>query len=165
MISPFVAWMRGFVHALLTSAAPGQLAAGFTLGMLIGVMPKTNLIALSLCVALFSLRCDKRLGLAAAMVFSFVGQFTDPFAHKLGATVLNADSLQGVYSAAFSSPLGPWWGFNNTVVTGSLLLGLYIAYPVYFAARVLFTALPSGVARGSNEWIRADADVEAGAIG
>lgn len=165
MISHLIAWMRGFCRSLLTSAAPGQLAVGFTLGMLIGVMPKTNLIGLSLCVALFSLRCNKGLGLAAAIVFSLLGQFTDPFAHKLGTNVLNADSLQGVYSAAFNLPLGPWWGFNNTVVTGSLLLGLYVAYPVYFATCILFTALQSGIARSSNEWMGTDAEVQSGAIG
>jgi multisubunit Na+/H+ antiporter MnhE subunit len=36
--------------------------------------------------------------------------------------------------------LGPWLGFNNTIVTGSLLLGLYLAYPVYWLTRRLFTA-------------------------
>lgn len=165
MISHFARWLRGICRSLLTSAAPEQLAAGFTLGMLIGVMPKTNLIALSLCVALFSLRCHKGWGLAAAIVFSLASPLTDPFAHKLGATVLNFDSLQGVYAATFNAPFGPWWEFNNTVVAGSLLLGLYVAYPVYIAMRIVFTALQAALAQRADEWAEVGANVQPGASG
>jgi uncharacterized protein (TIGR03546 family) len=123
---------------LLASTAPEQLALGFTIGMVIGLVPKGNLIALSLCVALFSIRCNKGLGLAAAVAFSFVGPWTDPFAHRIGLTVLSLESLQATYASVFKMPLGPWLGFNNTVVTGSLLMGLYVAYPVYWFTRLMF---------------------------
>ena len=38
----------------------------------------------------------------------------------------------------FNWPLGPWIGFNNTVVTGTLLIGLYVAYPTYWFTRLIF---------------------------
>src|SRR4051812_13190991 len=88
MLSAITAGMRCCVRALLASNAPGQLAAGFTVGMMIGLVPKGNLIALSLCVLLFSIRCNKGIGLLAAIGFSFVGPLTDPFAHRLGMVVL-----------------------------------------------------------------------------
>ncbi len=160
MISDIVSRLRIFSSSLLTSAAPGQIAAGFTLGMLIGVMPKSNLIALSLCVVLFSLRCNKGLGLAVAVLFSLASPLTDPIAHELGASILQSESMQGVYAAAFNMPLGPWVGFNNTVVTGSFLLGLYIAYPVYFAVRMLLTVLQSTLPSESSEEIVADVDLQ-----
>src|SRR6478672_13843261 len=77
MLSDTVAASRKFCRVLLASNAPEQLALGFTIGMMIGLVPKGNLIALSLCVLLFSMRCNKGLGLAAAVVFSFVGFWTD----------------------------------------------------------------------------------------
>jgi uncharacterized protein (TIGR03546 family) len=143
MLFEAIAVLRRILRSLLAANAPGQLAAGFTLGMIIGVMPKSNLIALSLCVLLFSLRCNKGLGLAAAVAFSFVGPWTDPFAHKLGLAVLSIDSLQAAYAWTLTMPLGPWLGFNNTVVTGSLLMGLYVAYPVFWIMRQLFSAVQS----------------------
>src|SRR6185436_17207402 len=139
MFSNAIVVIRKIVRALLASNAPGQLAAGFTIGMMIGLLPKGNLIALSLCVLLFSIRCNKGLGLAAAIAFSFVGAWTDPFAHKLGLAVLSMDAMQIKYASVFNAPLGPWLGFNNTVVAGSLLLGLYVAYPVYWLTRVFFS--------------------------
>jgi uncharacterized protein (TIGR03546 family) len=144
MFSAAIGVVRGLVRALLAADSPSQLAAGFTLGMVIGLVPKANLIALSLCVLLFSLRCNKGLGIVAAILFSFMSLQLDSFTHKLGLMVLQADSLQATYASVFSLPFGPWMGFNNTVVTGSLLVGLYVAYPVYWIVRHVCTMLQSG---------------------
>jgi uncharacterized protein (TIGR03546 family) len=138
MLPDAIAALRKFCRTLLASDAPEQLALGLTIGMMIGLVPKGNLIALSLCVLLFSMRCNKGLGLAAAVVFSFVGFWTDAFAHRLGHTALSLEPIQAAYASIFKLPLGAWLGFNNTVVTGSLLMGLYVAYPVYWTTRLLF---------------------------
>jgi uncharacterized protein (TIGR03546 family) len=141
MLSDSVAALRKFCRALLASNAPEQLALGFTIGMMIGLVPKGNLIALSLCVLLFSMRCNKGLGLAVAVAFSFVGPWTDQFAHRLGLAMLSVEPIQATYASIFQQPLGPWLGFNNTVVAGSLLIGLYVAYPIYWSTRVMFWAV------------------------
>ena len=147
MLSAIVAPLRRAAQSLVASNSPGQLAAGFTLGMIIGVMPKSNLIALSLCVAMFSLRCNKGLGLMAAVMFSCFAGWTDPFAHKLGLSVLSAPSMQASYASVFTMPLGPWLGFHNTVVCGSLLMGLYAAYPVYWVTKTICAAIERRAAR------------------
>jgi uncharacterized protein (TIGR03546 family) len=138
---PVVAVFRRVLQALLASDSPNQLAAGFTLGMVIGLMPKGNLIAISLCVLLFSLRVNKGLALVAAVLFSALGPLADSFSHKLGLALLSSNALQPTYALAFSLPLGPWLELHNTVVAGSLTIGLYIAYPVYWLSNVLCTWL------------------------
>src|SRR4029078_872300 len=99
MLSVAVAALRKFCRALLGSNAPEQLALGFTIGMVIGLVPKGNLIALSLCVLLFSIRCNKGLGLAAAVAFSFVGPWTAHFAHRLGLIALSLEPIQATYAS------------------------------------------------------------------
>lgn len=143
MPSDVVALVRRVVHLLLAGNSPRQLAAGFTIGMMIGIMPKGNLIALMLCIVLFSTRWNKGLALAAAIAFSFAAPWIDPLSHKIGQYVLTFDSLQATYAATLDFPLGPWLGFNNTVVAGSLLLGLYISYPVYWSTCLLFRTIRS----------------------
>src|SRR5262245_27304207 len=118
MLSKSIALVRRVVRLLLASHSPPELAAGFTLGMIIGLLPKGNLIAFSLCVVMFSLRVNKGLGLAATMFVSCLSTCTDPFAHKLGLAVLNAKSLQINLASIYNMPLGPWLGFNNTVTLG-----------------------------------------------
>ncbi len=141
MFAEWIALPRKAVHTLVAYDAPTQLAAGFAIGMIVGLMPKGNLIALSLCVLLFSLRVNKGLSLIAILLFSWVGPACDPLTHKLGASVLGSQPLQSCYASVLKLPLGPWLDFNNTVVTGSLLLGIYLAYPVYWLSRLISSRL------------------------
>jgi len=143
MLSELVQIVRGAVRSMLVASAPEQLAGGFTIGMMIGFVPKGSLIALSLCVLLFSMRCNKGIALLAAVSFSFAGNWTYAFAHKLGLATLSIEKLQGLYASVFNLPLGPWIGFDNTVCTGSFLIGLYICYPVYWLTRQFFAAVQS----------------------
>jgi uncharacterized protein (TIGR03546 family) len=130
--------VRRVFQALLAHDASNQLAAGFALGMVLGLVPKGNLIAVSLFVVLFSLRVNTGIGLVAAIAFSWLGPALDPFADKLGAYLLTAPSLQATYASLFQLPLGPWFEFNNTIVVGSLAIGLWAAYPVYWFSSIVF---------------------------
>ena len=132
MLTSVMRPLRRVVQALVAHDAPNQIAAGFALGMMLGFMPKGNLIALSLLVLLFSLRVNKSAGLAAAFLFSWTTPLIDQFGNKLGLYVLTTDRIQGTYASIFSMPLGPWLEIDNTAVIGSLLLGLYAFYPVYW---------------------------------
>jgi uncharacterized protein (TIGR03546 family) len=136
MLSAIVSPIRRIITALVASNSPHELAVGFTLGLIIGLVPKGNLIALSLFVMLFSLRCNKGISLVAAVLFSFAAAWTDPVAHQIGTFILNIESIQANYASVLQFPLGPWLGFNNTVVSGSLLMGLYSAYPAYWITRI-----------------------------
>lgn len=131
--------LRLVVHALVAHDTANQLALGFALGMLLGLMPKGNLIAVSLFVLLFSLRVNKGMSLLAALAFSWVGPALDPIADKLGAHVLTAGTMQPTYAALFQLPLGPWFDFNNTVVVGSLVIGVWAFYPAYWLSYRVFT--------------------------
>jgi uncharacterized protein (TIGR03546 family) len=136
MMSYILRPLRQTISALLAGDSPRQLAAGFAIGMVLGLVPKGNLIALSLCVLVFSLRVNTSLALVAAVAFSWAGAVLDPFADKLGLQVLSIASMQATYASIFNMPLGPWLGLNNTVVIGSLLIGLYLAYPVYWVSLI-----------------------------
>lgn len=151
MLSYVVRPLRRAVQAMLAGDTPRQLAAGFALGMILGLMPKGNLIALSLCVLLFSLRVNAPLGLLAAAVFSCVGTFVDPFANRLGMEVLSVDALQPTYASIYNMPLGPWLGFHNTAVVGSLMVGILLAYPLFLVGHVAGRwAVNTATARGAK---------------
>lgn len=65
MFSAIVRLFRRALSALVALNSPNHLAGGFTLGLVIALVPNGNLIALSLCVLLFSLRCNDGLALEA----------------------------------------------------------------------------------------------------
>jgi hypothetical protein len=61
-----IAPIRRALSAFVAARSTNQIAAGFALGLVMLMAPQGNLIALSLCVLLFSLRCDGEPALEAA---------------------------------------------------------------------------------------------------
>jgi len=123
--------VRFLAQAFLTNDSPRQTAWGFTLGMIVGLLPKGNFLAIGLGMLLLATRGNFAAGVLGVGVFSWIGWACDDFAHRLGAAVLLWPPAREAYTWLFDRPLGPFIGFNNTVVMGQLLLGLYLAYPVY----------------------------------
>jgi uncharacterized protein (TIGR03546 family) len=137
-------------RAFIAHASPRQLAGGVAIGMLLGLVPQGNLTALVLAVVLFSFRFHLGAGLASALVFSWLGTFFDPVAHRIGWQILSYGSLQLLYAKVYELPLVPWSGLNNTVVLGQLVLGLYAVYPVYW----LTTRCDARWRAPAAEWVR-----------
>lgn len=123
--------IRFLVEALTAESSSRQIALGFALGLVIGLVPKGNLIAIALMLVLYCLRVNLAAGLSAAVMFSWVGMLIDPFTHKIGLWLLSAESLRPTWTQLYDLPLAPWTAFNNTVVLGSLVVGLAMFYPVY----------------------------------
>lgn len=141
MVTYLVRPVRTLVEALVTNNSSRELAAGFALGMVLGLVPKGNLIAVSLLVLLFSLRVNRGAGLLAAFAFSWFGGVLDPFAHKTGIYLLSLGSMQATYASMLQLPFGPWFEFNNTVVAGSLAIGAYLCYPVFLLSYLALRAV------------------------
>jgi uncharacterized protein (TIGR03546 family) len=142
---------------------PRALAVGFTLGMIIGLMPKGNLLAVLVVASVPLLRANVPMALLGALAFSWFGMFFDPLMHRIGLHILTVQSLQGFYRFVDGLPLGPWIGFQNTVVTGSLLFGLYLAYPVYWLTWVVCRRLrtPQASLSRANRVMRIFTDASA----
>jgi uncharacterized protein (TIGR03546 family) len=126
---------RKFVQAQDT---PRQLAWGLALGMMIGLVPKGNLLAVVLSMVLLSTRANLAVGMLSALVFSVVGMFLDPLTDPLGLAVLNHEALRPTWLRLYRLPLAPWTSLNHGVVMGSLILGLVMLYPCYRLSLPLF---------------------------
>ncbi len=124
--------LRQLAQALTANDSARQIAWGFVLGMMIGLLPKGNLLLVMLTMLLCALRVNKPAGLLAAGIFSLVGLAFDGVAHRIGSLVLLWEPARPVHTWLYELPLGPWMGLNNTVVVGQLILGLYFAVPVYY---------------------------------
>ena len=137
LLRPF----RLFFKALVVDATPGQMAMGLALGVLVGLVPKGNLLAIGLMVLMCSLRVNLGIGLAAVFVMSWAGMLLDPFTHRVGDFLLRHDSLQPLWVTMYDTALLPWTDFNNTVVLGSFVFGAGAFLPLYFLSRPVFGLL------------------------
>ena len=130
--------LRYLAKALILETTPRQLAWGFALGMVIGLVPKGNLIAVALMALFCSLRVNLAAGSGSIALFAWAGLFLDPISHHLGKYLLTRESLAGFWKAVADTKYTVWTDFNNTVVLGSLVIGLAALLPVYLASYPVF---------------------------
>lgn len=138
---------RKLAKALLAAETSRQLALGFAMGMVVGLVPKANLTAVVLTALVFSCRVNKAMTLVGIALFTCVGPLVEPLAHRVGWAMLSHPPLAGMWTWLMDLPLVPWMRLNNTVVLGSLVLGLIAVYPVYRMTRPLVDKLQPRVAK------------------
>src|SRR5690606_34811882 len=136
--SIMIAWLanqlRHFFGFLFTHESPRQIAMGFALGVVLGLIPKGNLLAVFMATLLLSLRVNKSAGMLSAVLVSFGAYLCDPLADRIGSALLLSPALKPLWTWLYNLPVVPWTDFNNTVVLGSFVLGWMLVYPVYRAA-------------------------------
>ncbi len=148
----FLKPIRLALKALITEATPGQLALGFAMGVLIGLVPKGNLIAITLGIVLAASRAN--LGVAAATIlgFSFLSGYVDPFSDQVCWWLLSHPSLTEMWANLYNRPVMPWTDFNNSIVLGSLVIGLLLLYPMYRLSKPVFARYTVKVAAWAKRY-------------
>jgi len=128
----FIKPIRFLVSALRDLNSPRRIAWGVALGMVVGLVPKDNLTAAVLGMLLLTVRINLAAGTFTALIFACLAAFCDPFTDRLGFALLTSPSLLPFWNWLFQWPATAWTGLNNTIVVGSLALGMWLFYPVYF---------------------------------
>ena len=125
-----------FIKAFRSGESPGQIAAGFSFGFLIGLMPFWTLQGIILFVLLILLNINLAAGTVALLLASLFAYLLDPIFLHIGFFVLKGiPALQGLWESIYNIPLGPLTRFNNTLVMGSFLSGLVLVFPVFFGMK------------------------------
>lgn len=142
--------VRLCLKALAGQSAPRQLSMGLALGILVGLVPKGNLLAIALGMILAASRVNLGIAAAAIVCCSLASPLLDPLSHLVGSWLLRLPSLHSFWTWLYNQPVAPWTAFNNSVVLGSLILGITLLYPVDRISRPLFERYSETVGR----WVR-----------
>jgi uncharacterized protein (TIGR03546 family) len=127
--------IQSIIKTLHSEGTPGQVAAGMALGAALGLTPLMNVHNLVVFALIVLLNVSFGGGMLGWALFVPLGFLLDPLFHAIGAGLLEAPSLRGLWTALYNTPLVPYTGFNNTVVLGSVVGWLGLAVPIFFAAR------------------------------
>jgi uncharacterized protein (TIGR03546 family) len=128
--------IKNFIQILRSGQTPRQIAAGFALGSMIGLMPLLTLQGLFLWLVILVFDVNLSAALLSATLFTLIAYLFDPLFHALGYFFLaDISALHGLWTNLYNAPIAPLTRFNNTVVLGSLLCGLVLFFPVYFGMR------------------------------
>lgn len=118
--------------------SPHQLAAGVALGLIIGLIPKDSLLPYIGVAILLASRANLLTAALAAVAGSLVSGLLAPSSHLLGGWILHLSFVQSQGASWLELPLVSWTRFNNTVVMGSLAIGLLAAVPIYLISKNFF---------------------------
>ena len=130
---------QGYLYRLFFGESSRRCSALIiAVGMMIGLLPKENLLAAFFALILVLIPGRLVYGIAAIVGFTLLSIPLDPFADRIGTRLLDNSAIQTLGSTLYMFPLGAWTMLNNTIVAGHLLIGCVLFYPVYFlSAKVI----------------------------
>lgn len=110
---------------------PAQIAWGIAIGMMLGLVPKDNLVALSLVGVLACLRVNQFAGCCMAIAMSVFGGWFSPITSYVGSSLLEQPLVSTGIVFLYRYPLLPWACLDNSLVLGGIGVGLVTLLPTY----------------------------------
>ena len=123
-------------HKLNASAHPGEIAHAFSCGLILGLMPKDNLLWYVIFVFILFLRIDIVTYAIMILLGTLVSPVFDGLFDVLGNAVLNLPALSGLFGTLYDIPFVAFTKFNNSIVMGSLIVGIVLYLPLYLLGRL-----------------------------
>lgn len=123
--------------ALNANTNPGEIAHAMACGLLLGFMPKNNLLWYLVLVFVLFVRINKPAYVLSLLVGASFAPLLDNMFDAIGYAVLTIPSLSACYGNLLDVPFVAFTKFNNTVVMGAFVFGIVLYGPVYWIARAL----------------------------
>ncbi|MDR2755651.1 MAG: DUF2062 domain-containing protein [Planctomycetaceae bacterium] len=124
------------MNTLLGRFGHREIALGIAFGVLLGLLPKTNLLFVVLVIFFFLSHANIIIGILTTLVLSFFAIWFYPLADQIGREILVSAFGQQVIGILFCVPVIPWTMLDNTVVLGTFLLGLLLFLPIFLVVWV-----------------------------
>ena len=127
------------IVALNGNLKKSQIAAGFSWGLLLGLVPAGNVFWIILFVASFFFKHHHASKLLVLAIMKLLSGAVAPLMDMAGWEVLHIEALQPLFTTLYNMPFVPWSRFNNTLVAGGLVSGIILWLPVFF---LIFLLVP-----------------------
>ena len=125
------------IVALNSNLGKKQIAAGFSWGILFGLMPAGNVLWIVLFVVSFFLRHHHASKLLVMAILKLVSGALAPAVDIVGWEVLHIEALQPLFTSLYNMPFVPFTRFNNTLVAGGFVSGIILWLPAFILVSLL----------------------------
>lgn len=122
--------------ALNSNSNPSEIAHAVSIALILGFLPKNNLLWYLLMVFFIFMRINKGTFVIFTFLFSLLTPFIDPYFDRIGTFLLTIPSMQSIYSTLMDVPFVSFTNFNNTIVAGSLASSIILYIPVFILSRI-----------------------------
>ena len=133
------------IIALNGNLRKGQIAAGFSWGLLLGLVPAGNAFWIVLFVVSFFFKHHHASKVLVIAILKLASGILAPLLDTAGWEILHIEALQPVFTQLYNMPFVPFTKFNNTLVAGGLVSGLVLWLPVFVLVSCLVPVYRSKV--------------------
>ena len=115
---------------LHSDISPAQIAGGVAFGAIIGLTPFFSLHNLVVLFFICIIRVNVSAVIFSWIIFGLLSYLVNPISDQLGYFLLvNLEFLKPFWAFLYNLPIVPWTRFYNTLLLGSLTLGLILFIP------------------------------------
>ena len=125
------------IVALNGNLKKSQIAAGFSWGLLLGLVPAGNVFWIVLFVLSFLFKNHHASKLLVLAICKILAALIAPLMDTVGWEFLHVEALQPLFTSLYNMPFVPLTRFNNTLVAGGLVSGAVLWLPVFFLVLLL----------------------------
>jgi uncharacterized protein (TIGR03546 family) len=147
----FLKLLKQIIVIFQTDISPNQVAWGFALGAILGLVPNM-FMKLILFIVIMMFRVNVSAAFLAWAVYEILSFALDPLLDIIGFYVLNISSLNAFYTWLYNLPVVPFTKFNNTVVMGSLVVGIILIIPNMIIAKKLLVYYRTHLRDKVSKW-------------
>lgn len=122
--------------AISSNTRPGAIAHAVSCGVLLGFMPKDNLLWYILFIFILFMNIQRGAYALSILLGAAFTVFLDPLFDSVGYSILTIESVKPYYASLLDIPFVAFTKFNNTVVMGSFVCGVAAYIPLYVLARL-----------------------------
>lgn len=138
MISRISKKSTRIVDVLSQNRKPSQIAWGVAVGVMIGLIPKDNLIAVSLLAIIAFLRVNQLAACCVAVAVYCLSSTLSATTFFVGSYVLGQPLVADGIAFLYQFPVLPWTCMENPSVLGGLGVGIVALIPIYVFCRWIF---------------------------
>ena len=113
-----------------------QIAAGFSWGLLLGLIPAGNIFWIVIFVVSFFFKHHHWSKILMMVIIKLFLGLLNPAVDMAGWEILHIEALRPIFTSLYNMPFVPLTKFNNTLVAGGLCLGIILWLPVFFLFRL-----------------------------
>ena len=147
----FLKLLKQIIVIFQTDISPNQVAWGFALGAILGLVPNM-FMKLVLFIVIMMFRVNISAAFLAWAVYEILSFALDPLFDIIGYQVLTIGSLNAFYTWLYNLPVVPFTKFNNTVVMGSLIVGIILIIPNMIIAKKLLVYYRTHLRDKVSKW-------------
>ena len=147
----FLKLLKQIIVIFQTDISPNQVAWGFALGAILGLVPNM-FMKLVLFIVIMMFRVNVSAAFLAWAVYEILSFALDPLFDIIGYQILSIGSLNGFYTYLYNLPVVPFTKFNNTIVMGSLVVGIILIIPNMIIAKKLLVYYRTHLREKVSQW-------------